>query len=424
MSASFARGPWPHVFSPLPYLGLFLFFIVTSLNLESELLRLAHAELLLVAAVLGLVAGRPDLRARLLTAPVPAIALASAALALAPVLASLANADYLAVLGNEELHSWVKALAVAPLFLVVFDDDRRRRWLLDLLLVSLAVFGVVFLYRFFVLGEAREYDLRPTLRTKNGDPNFICTFFAVGIPLALFRVGEAWESGRRPAAVAASGLAALFAACAVVTESRMGLLSIGASLVYLVARAPLPVRRGRLVAGLLGIAAVLAVAYGPSVWHRFATLNDESSHGRVRSFVNGATMFLESPLFGKGWDASPETYFQNAGYPLFRSDAHAISVHDTPLQLAADLGAYGLVAYLALFWLVARRIRGGTSRGRRAAYFCAASLLALGLNYLTLPLETKDFAIVFLGVLAALTPARAPQSGGTAIRPCRPSSLP
>jgi hypothetical protein len=382
------------------------------LNLESDILKGIHAELLLVGLALSLTVVRPFAK----DAWSKAMGLAAAFLALAPIFTSLATDDFLLILQNEEYRSWLKALIAAPLLFGLYRGTKGKQRLVDLLLFSVGTFELVFLYRFFVLGEAREFDGRPTLHTKNGDPNFICTFFAFALPFALYRLVEAMERRRWKQATGYGLLSLFFLYGAAVTESRMGLLSILAALVYLG-------RSSRVArAGLVALA-LAAALYGSAIGDRFKTLDDESSHGRVKSYLNGLLLFMEKPALGNGWDTSAQTYFANTGYPLFRSDAHAISVHDTPLQLAADLGLYGLIAYLWLCAIAVRAVGEGLRRKNRLAVFSAAALLALSMNYLTLPLATKDFAILFLAMVAALNVIPAPQSDETATRPC-PSSFP
>jgi len=403
------------VFSPLPYLWLFSFFTITSINLKVPLLREIHLELLLVLAVL-LFTPWTDRRVQQVIMGIKEreLILISALLWLAPIFSSLANRDYLGILENDEFKSWTKTLIVCPFLYWGFRTIPLRQKLMDLFLLSLVVFEVVFLYRYFVLGEARSYDLRPTLHTKNGDPNFICTFLVVGIPLALHELVSVFEKGKRLAA-ASYGLLAIFLVYgAIVTQSRMGLISVAVSLLYLVYRVPLPIKRGRLLLIGLGIALLVASLYGQTVWHRFATINDESSHGRIRSYINGVKLFVASPLFGKGWDSSPHYYFHNSGYPLFSSDpdTHSLAVHNTPLQVMADLGLFGFSAYMWLVMFVGLTIRQAIREHSRLALFTAASFLALILNFLTLPLETKDFVLMFLVMLATLTaPVLSPEGG-------------
>ena len=325
-----------------------------------------------------------------------------ALLAISPVLSSLANTEYLGVLEDRGYQSWLKGLVAVPFLYAAFRSGSLRRRLIDLLLLSLVLFCTVLLYRYFILGEAREYDQRPLLHTKNGDPNFICTFLAIGVPFGISQCLVFYEKGKGWVSVLYGAVTLFLIIGAAVTQSRMGLISVGISLLFIVFTVKLSVRKTRLL-GIGGLAIAFALFfYGRSIGHRFSTINDESSHGRLKSYVNGAKLFIENPLFGKGWDASPQYFFQNAGYPLFRLDSPQLVVHNTPLQLMADLGLYGFLAYLWLMAFVTRRIWFGVRYGDRLSVFSAASFLALVLNFLTLPMETKDSILIFLGLLAVL----------------------
>ncbi len=408
------------VFSPYPYLVLFIFFTITSINLKVPFLREIHLELLLVIGVI-LFSRWQDISFRTAVWGLKEreLILICGALCLSPILSSLANYQYFAILDNDEFKSWTKTLIIGPFVFWGFRTKLRRRELIDLLLFSLFIFEVIFLYRYFVLGEARTFDLRPLVHTKNGDPNFICTFLAVGIPFALYQTLAAFEQKKRPWVGVYLALAIFLLYGATVTQSRMGLISVVISLCYIIYRAPLPIRRSRLIAFGLIVLSVFVIFYGRTVSHRFATINDESSEGRLRSYVNGVKMFSDSPGLGKGWDTSPQYYFHNSGYPLFRSDPdmHSLAVHNTPLQLLADLGVYGLIFYLWLMVFVGKRIRMAILRKDKLALFSAASFLTLILNYLTLPLETKDFALMFLFILAALSVPLNPESAPKTTRP-------
>ncbi len=392
--------------SPQPYILLFLFFEITSLNTKVTFLRDIHAELLLVIAITFLsLLNRLYLQRISFSLKERELFILCGFIFLAPLLSSLANRGRLDILNQEEFKSWTKALMVCPFLYFSFKSPKRRHLLIDVVLFSLVVFEIVFLYRYFVWGEAREFDLRPLIEMKNGDPNFICTFLALGVPLAIYRSRSLGSVSNKGLVLLMVALTLFFIYGAAVTQSRMGLISVVASLIYLLTKAKLPFSKSATFLFLIGMVAVVTYFYGQSLWHRFETIDDESTHGRLKSYQNGIAMFEQSPWFGKGWDASPNYYFQHTGYPLFRSDpdTHSLAVHDTPLQLLADLGLYGFATYLWLALFTGLSIAYGSKRNDTMAVCCGAAFLALVLNFLTLPLATKDFGILFLGLLATLT---------------------
>jgi O-antigen ligase len=382
------------------FLLLYVFLTVTALHQESTLLSSWHLELVLVSGSLifalgafwrGKLPWRDNQQALLLIA---------LALIAAPLASAVAGRSGFELLDLDEYRDWIKALLVVPMLYAAFTTRRQREFLLDGFLLGQVVLALIFLYHFYILGEAREYDLRPTLNTKYGDPNFLCTFFAVALPLAIYR----WKNPRKGWRLFYGAVVLLLGGCALITESRMGLVSIAVAAVYLVIsyRPSGPALRRLVFMGLLAIGLVSFDAR--RLAHRFTHVDDESNAGRVRSYRNGWVLFARRPWFGNGWDYSPREFYENAGYPWFQSESKRLAVHDTPLQILADLGLYGFIAYGLLLSFVGRKIWDARRRNRELAAGAMASLIAFALNFLTLPLETKDFAILFLAVLATLVP--------------------
>ncbi len=386
----------PLLLTPLPYLAAFVFLVVTSLHQEWEVLAQIHLELLVTAAALGaaavsLIAERRALdRARVLT-------LICLVLIGAPLVSSLANNGFLGVVDAPEYRSWVKMLCVAPA-IYLFCSGKSAERFLDVIFLSNLVFAGVFLYRFFVLGEAREYDARPLLQWKNGDPNFMCLIFAAPIPLVLYRISS-WRISAKKQIARHVFLAAVFLFCAVVTESRMGLLSIAAAFGYLLRRMPRSMQAAALVLGA-------GLFYG-GISERFAHVADASNYYRVKSMIAGFELFTTSPFFGHGWDSGMTHFFEVAGYPRFLSETPPLNVHNTPLQLLAELGFYGLAAYTALIVFTLREIRANP---HPIAVYSLASLIIVLMNLMTLPLQSKDFVLLLVVSLAALNASPEPRS--------------
>ncbi|MGE5086240.1 MAG: O-antigen ligase family protein [Bacillota bacterium] len=390
---------------PLGALILYMGLVITTLHLEVQLLMSVHLELILFACVLGLTAHHSFVIekeklnfAHPLVLPMLLVSL----YALAPLMASLMGDDYLAVLSDGEYKSLVKILFLAPCLYYYLRRRENRDVILNSVIFFYVILGLYFLFRYFILNEARAYDDRPLLHIRHGDPNFLCTFFAMIVPLALM---QAWNAFARKAKalMVLHLLAALFlVGCAFVTESRMGIIALMVGLGFLMTRKfsqSSQERPVKVLAILVMAALVVVVALQGALSKRFAEINDKSSSDRILTYQNGVKIFLDNPLFGVGIHQAKKTFFQNSSYPHFQSEFNPLEVHNTYLSVAAELGAFGFVAFFALLiwsWVQLRK----ASVPQR--YFLITSYGILVLSALTIGISYKDLVILHLFVLAAL----------------------
>ncbi len=321
----------------------------------------------------------------------------------APLLSSLANGARLEILMNPEFRSWAKALLVLPLMPWLCRTARRRESLLDALVFGAAAFALIVFYRFYVLGEMREVDERPKLHVKNGDPNFICVIFAVALPFVLYKIQSAYQAGKRFALVWYAICFALFAACVIITESRMGLISLLAGVVVLILTIPVQNRKLKIALAAAFFILVGSTVLGGRVADRFKSMDDESNRERIKSLVTGAQMFVRRPAFGFGWGTSPKHFYEITGHGRLMSEARPLSVHNTFLQLMSELGMMGLFAYLSLYLTVLVSILNALRVDRRLGCFCLGAFVILSMNLTTLPLQGKDFILLYFGVLLTLS---------------------
>ncbi len=397
-----------------PVLCLFAFLTISAGHLEVPFLVHLGIELLLVGALCAfylpaLIVGDKNSDtygvARILTCCLLVMS--------APLLSSMANGLRLEVLNNPEFRSWAKALLVVPLMPWLCRQARQRESLLDSILFGAAVFALIVFFRFYVLGEMREVDERPKLKVKNGDPNFICTIFAIAIPFALYKIQAALRSGRKLALAAYTVCLALFGACVFITESRMGLLSLTAGIAVLMVATPMAKRLKTLLLGAFLVVMATSLLAG-RVGDRFKSMDDESNRERIKSLVTGAEMFIRRPAFGFGWGTSPKHFYEITGHGRLLSEARPLSVHNTFLQLLAEMGMMGFFAYLSLYLTVLVSILQVVRARGTIGRFCLASFVILSLNLTTLPLQGKDFILLYFGVLLTLALGATAERGAQA----------
>ena len=177
-----------------------------------------------------------------------------------------------------------------------------------------------------------------------GNPNDLAMNMVTFMPLAaMIAIGRGKPVPRMIAAL----IALLMIATILFTKSRAGLLGLGAVLAVLV-------YEGRKVRPGLGVAALVAVLaatpFMPSwFWTRLGSIGnpaqDESGSRQARKDLmwEGWQTFVEHPITGVG-----AGQFKNYN-PPDRLEPWR-ETHNVLLQVAAELGVFGLLAFMLLVW--------------------------------------------------------------------------
>lgn len=317
-----------------------------------------------------------------------------------PLVSSFFNRDYLQILGDGEYRSLIKLLALLQVMVCLRSQDLFKRYFADMLLIFYFLLGCYFIYRVFWLHEIREFDGRPTLKIRNGDPNFLCTFFAMNVPIALLKAMDFFKRKKSWPSVLMIGISLFFVACAFITESRMGIFSLIIGLSWLLWKNREIELKIKWVI-LTAIAAVLAVVFSfGSFTQRFQQIQDKSNFDRLLTYKNGLQLFWDHPVVGVGMHKAKDFFFENTQFPDFQSESKRLEVHNTFLSLLAELGLIGLSLYLALlFWVTQQILK---LSGRRQSYFIS-SLLILMLSALSVGLGYKDLVFLHLFSLVIIS---------------------
>ncbi len=194
------------------------------------------------------------------------------------------------------------------------------------------------------------------------DPNDCAALFVLTIPLALYL------AGRLPKyKLVWYGLAGIMVTALVRTGSRGGLLGFGALVVTLGVLAP-PKQRLRMAgAGLvaaLGFGAL--VSQNATLRARFATTFDSSqsdynyteTNGRLEIWKRGIQYITTHPATGVGIANFVVAEYQiGAGLKAEKgiNDHHMMTAHNSLIQIGAELGIPGLIAYL---YMIGASMRG------------------------------------------------------------------
>jgi probable O-glycosylation ligase (exosortase A-associated) len=259
---------------------------------------------------------------------------------------------------------YLKSVAVFALLATVVDSEARLRQLVGVLVACAAIIAVTALnhYREGVLmAGARDRIAGYGTSGMAGNPNDLALLLNIVIPFE-----AALMLTTRRYVVKAAAVAVLLASVGgvVVTFSRGGFIALamtGALCLWQLAR------RGAVLA-VVGVltASCLAVAFVPDRYAaRLETVTNldadatGSAQDRWRDTVVATTFALHHPLVGAGLGMDYLALNDVRGREW-------LSVHNTYLNYAVDLGAVGLALFLAIFasaWLGAARVE----RRRRAS---------------------------------------------------------
>lgn len=389
------------IFCPLYPVLLFLFLSITTLHVTISLLVNLHIESLVLlwalstSAIYFIISEKLeiDYNNLILSSIVTGLLFVSS-----PLLTSFVTDDQFKILADGEYQTLLKMILFIPCLIQVLKNDKWRELTINSFVIFYSIFAIYFLYRYFILNEVRAFDLRPQLKIRHGDANFLCTFFSMMIPIALMQAWKA-KNGQAQFKTIFNTLAALLLLlCSFLTESRMGLIAVLAGLIYLITRPVFGVSKKILtvltVVGLLG-----AGISSDRIVKRFTEMNDKSNSDRYLSWKNGLDVFSDYPLFGVGIHKAKETFFLNTGFPHFQSEANPLEVHNTFLKTLAELGIVGFIIFAALY---SRPVLNSIFLKSSNRYFLISSMVILTLSILTIGLTYKDLFVLHLYLIAAI----------------------
>lgn len=231
------------------------------------------------------------------------------------------------------------------------------------------------LIRVFVLGGA-FYVLSAILLTSAAagrlggkgsyDPNDLGLFTVSTIPLCIYLMRRSARGTERAMGL---GAAALLLLGTVESGSRGGFLALVAITAYGVFRLN-AVRQSKRLAITVLAGAVLIGAAGDGYWQRMRTIlspqedynwSGQAESGRMEVWKRGLGYMARRPVFGVGLDQfnraegtmAPQAARQEELNIGFRWSA----AHSAYVQIGAELGVFGLAAFLALLGLAYREAR-------------------------------------------------------------------
>jgi hypothetical protein len=285
-------------------------------------------------------------------------------------------------------------LAILMMYFLIanlVDTPRRLGFVIKLLVVltvALAVQGIVQYFTGFGLGGQQTYEGRIQAIGIFSDPNDLGLALVMVMPFLFLQL---FERAKPVEKLFAFLTLALLAYALYLTQSRGGLMAFGALLMILLSR-----RLGKVVGyGVGGLAMFALFVLGP----RMSTISTEeaSAYGRIQAWGIGIDLFERYIPFGVGYNNFTEYHFRTA--------------HNSFVLCAAELGIFGLYAWVMLIYLsiknntfIARELK---NRGERtvALYVDTLrySLIAYCLGAYWLSRTYSELLYIMIGLSTAVT---------------------
>lgn len=322
-------------------------------------------------------------------------------LALSPLISSYANIDYLNIINDEEYKSFIKTLFITPLIFLYlkYATNSDKKLIANLYVFFIGILGIYFFYRYLALNEIREYDLRPKLKIKHGDPNFLCTIFSIGVPLCIKISFNNFKKENNKQSIFFMLLSLFLIICALATQSRMGIVALIIGLIYLFTKSFWNYSKKTIIAIVIFATTLLTFIYYSGSLERFQNINDKSNSDRVLTYQNGIAIISEFPILGVGMHKAQLSFYKNTHYPNFQSEFNQLDIHNTFLKIFAELGIWGLFLFLNIINYCWPK---GEPQNTNI-YFLKSSYIILVISCLTIGITYKDFLYFHLFILAGLS---------------------
>jgi O-antigen ligase len=260
------------------------------------------------------------------------------------------------------------------------------------------------------------------------DSNDLALFIVCTIPLALYFVGR--PTRMRDRLLAAAALA-VFMVAIVKTGSRggfVGLVAVGLFLVFGFKAVSLT----RRLSALAVAAVVLNLVAGSAYWDLMGTMlnptedynwSGNADAGRMAIWERGLGYMAENPLFGVGVKAFPVaegTISPIAGRQQLGIGVKWAAAHNSFVEIGAELGIPGLIAFVLLFWYMVKACRTVMKRASRGgewpndaslAQAFIGTIIGYAVSGFFLSQAYSAFLYVTAGIIVGLAAVRGREQG-------------
>lgn len=268
-------------------------------------------------------------------------------------------------------------------FLIVVAYTGTRKDFERLVWTYIAAIGVLCVATLFFLESGEE---RTSISEGIYDPNDTALQFLMALPFlawTFFSTKGFWK-------LLTGAIAIMLLAAIIATQSRGAFVGLIVTLLVIVYQMRHSIRYGWLKAALVaGVLAALVVFYGSTEYtERIATLfnpsedyNLTSSTGRIELWKRGLDMMFNNPLFGVGI----YTFLSADGMLYADAGSRWNAAHNSFIQLGAELGLPGIIAFLILIigiMVRLKRVDNGSGKKFEFASVYSKALLASFVAYL------------------------------------------
>lgn len=386
---------------------LFIFFAITNIHLQVGFLSILRLEIilwstLLIGGIYGLIKNKKLINTKSIQYFNVTMFLGLSFISIG-VLSSFSNNLNLTLFSNPEFKHLFKFLALMPFMYLFFRDCKDTTKLLDFTIICYFILSLVFFYRYLILNEVRDFDSRPTLNLRHGDPNFLATFFSMILPLIFWRL-------KNISPIKLKIFFSLFSICITLavfmTQSRAGIIAMLSSFALILFSIKFSFSKRKLLLLCSGIILVLTFIFGQSLLKRYENFDDKSNIDRIRTYKNGITLTIDKPFLGVGFHQAKKYFFRNTGSFRLNSTTPPLEIHNTFLEVVAELGFAGLAIFLSMIFIPLAKIlhnfRSSNLLRKELAIYSIASFLTLGLCVLVVGVAYKDLFIYHLHLIFLL----------------------
>ena len=331
-----------------------------------------------------------------------ALAISFLALCLFPLISALPSLDQKNILTHLPYKALIKHLVIIFLAASSISNQCIRKSFLASNITGVIILAITLHIRFFVFNEARA-DGRPLLNQNISDPNFMACIFAAFIPITAGFFSTLTFKYKKAATILIS---ILFLESILLTESRMGIIALLASLISMSRLIRSEHRKRLFLVSLVSFAflniILITSPIGQQILERFNSIDDESNSLRIRTLRAGISVFINAPLLGVGIDGVRDVFLSLESYARLQTEAMNLNVHNTIIKILSEHGIIGFTLFLLLPALIvsasfAQRLK------RDHRIYLQSSMIALVANSLTLPLDIQDWLHQTIGCLLVLT---------------------
>jgi len=303
----------------------------------------------------------------------------------------------------QEMQQTLKLFVIFLVAVNVLTSRRRILWLIGTLVVLVALYPALGGVRFYLSGHL-DAPGRANWRGVYGNANALALAMTVYLPFAVMFLGMRRTMRWR---LIWGAVVTLFVAVVILTKSRAGFLALGLEgLLALSVSRRKAAMASALVVGGVAVAVLSSGAFKERMDTMFNTgaQRDYSAESRLIIWRTAIGIALSHPLTGAGVGTYAMANAENAPKSLGTSGGNRWKdTHENYLNIWAEIGTPGLIAFLAFLVLLLRDGWRASRRLRRddEAYLMLRAGMVSMMAFMVMGLFNTFIDVWFIYVIAA-----------------------